>query len=401
MTIAYLVNQYPKVSHTFVRREIAALEKRGMKIERFSIRATKEPLTDEADRVEQRRTRVVLDAGVLGLAMATVLCAVTGPISWLKAAAAALRLGRWSERGVLVHLVYLAEACTLLRQLRRLGCRHVHAHFGTNGATVALLCHALGGPPFSFTVHGPEEFDKPQLIALTEKVRRAAFVIGVSNFGRSQLYRWSALGDWPKLHVVRCGIDQGFLAAPRVPVPSEPRLVCVGRLCAQKGQMVLVEAAALLARRAVPFEITLVGDGEMRADIERAILRHGLGDRIRITGWADGETVKKEIVASRALVLPSFAEGLPVVIMEALALGRPVISTYVAGIPELVEPARSGWLVPAGSANALAEAMYEALCAPPEALTAMGNHGARRAGELHDIDVNAGPLASLFGTVAP
>jgi glycosyltransferase involved in cell wall biosynthesis len=401
MKLAYLVNQYPKVSHTFIRREIAALEKQGMRIERFSVRPTKEALDDEADRLERQQTHVILDAGGVGLARAVVACILKRPISLMKAAALAFKLGRSSERGILVNFIYLAEACALLRRLRDSASEHVHAHFGTNAATVAMLCHELGGPPFSFTVHGPEEFDKPHLIALAEKIRKATFVIAVSSFGQSQLYRWSQVGDWPKVHVVRCGVDGAFFAAPSVPIPAEARLVCVGRLCAQKGQILLVEAAALLADKGVNFEIVLVGDGEMRVDVERAIARHGLEARIRITGWASGEAVKKEIVASRALVLPSFAEGLPVVIMEALALGRPVISTYIAGIPELVEPSRSGWLVPAGSVTALAEAMEQVLHANPEVLAQMGNEGRRRVRELHDVDVNAGVLASLLRVEAP
>jgi colanic acid/amylovoran biosynthesis glycosyltransferase len=401
MTLAYLVNQYPKVSHTFVRREIAALERHGFRVERFSIRRAKETLADDADRLEAQRTHVVLDAGVTGLALAVVVTGLTRPISLLKAAAVAFRSSRCSDRGLLVHFAYLAEACTLLRRLRRFGCKHVHAHFGTIGTTVAMLCHELGGPPFSFTVHGPEEFDKPHLIALTEKISKAAFVVAVSSFGQSQLYRWSPFGDWSKIHVVRCGVDEALFAAPRAPIPPAPRLVCVGRLCAQKGQILLVEAAARLAAKGVDFEIVLVGDGEMRTEIEHAIVHHGLADRIRITGWASGETVKAEILASRALVLPSFAEGLPVVIMEALALGRPVISTYVAGIPELVEPFRSGWLVPAGSVDALAEAMREVLLAPPESLAQLGREGEKRVRELHDVDANARALASLLNAPQP
>jgi glycosyltransferase involved in cell wall biosynthesis len=151
----------------------------------------------------------------------------------------------------------------------------------------------------------------------------------------------------------------------------------------------LVEAAAELARCGVRFELVLVGDGEMRGEIEAAIVHHGLGDRIRITGWADGERVRKEILAARALVLPSFAEGLPVVLMEAFALGRPVISTFVAGIPELVVPGRSGWLVPAGSVDALAGAMHEALTASPDDLDRMAREGEKRVRELHDVRTSA------------
>jgi glycosyltransferase involved in cell wall biosynthesis len=398
MKLAYLVNQYPKVSHTFIRREIAAIESLGLEVDRFTLRGTKEPLGDEADEAERRRTRALLDAGAAGLTRAGLWMGVRRPRRLFKAAQLAYRVGRRSDRGLLRHAVYLAEACALASLVERSGCEHVHAHFGTNSATVAMLCHELGGPPFSFTVHGPEEFDKPDLIALREKIERCSFALAVSSYGLSQLYRRARFRDWRKLHVVRCGVDASFFDSPRSPVPETPRLVSVGRLSSQKGQLLLVEAAAELARRGVWFELVLVGDGELRDDVETAIAHHGLGDRIRITGWADGERVRKEILDARALVLPSFAEGLPVVLMEAFALGRPVISTFVAGIPELVVPGRSGWLVPAGSVTALAGAMREALTARAQDLDRMAAEGERRVRDLHDVRTSALALTARVKT---
>ena len=167
-------------------------------------------------------------------------------------------------------------------------------------------------------------------------------------------------------------MDAAYFAPASTPLPDAPRLVCVGRLAEQKGQLVLVQAAARLRDQDVPFELVLVGDGPMRGEIERLIARLDLGGRIRIAGWLDGAGVRREILASRALVLPSCAEGLPVVLMEALALGRPVISTYAAGIPELVRPRIDGWLAPPGSVEDLAEALREALVAPASRLERMG-----------------------------
>ncbi|HKQ71337.1 MAG TPA: glycosyltransferase [Polyangiaceae bacterium] len=394
MKLAYLVNQYPKVSHTFIRREIAAIEDLGLEVDRFSLRGTRESLEDDADEVERLRTRVVLDAGLGGLARAGLWMGMTRPRRLLRGAKLAYSVGRRSDRGILRHVVYLAEACALARWLERAGCRHLHAHFGTNSTTVAMLCREIGGPPFSFTVHGPEEFDKPDFIGLAEKIERCAFAAAVSNHGLGQLYRRSHLRHWSKLHLVRCGVDAGFFDAPETPVPEEPRLVCVGRLCAEKGQLLLIEAAALLAQDGIAFELTLVGDGELRGQIDEAILRHGLGEKIRVMGWATGDGVRKEITRARALVLPSFAEGLPVVLMEAFALGRPVISTYVAGIPELVVPGKSGWLVPSGSVTALASAMREVLVKPASELGLMAAEGKRRVHELHDVRASAALLSS-------
>jgi glycosyltransferase involved in cell wall biosynthesis len=269
----------------------------------------------------------------------------------------------------------------------------VHAHFGTNAATVALLCNELGGPPFSFTVHGPEEFDKPEFLALREKIERAAFTVAITDFCRSQLYRWARHEDWGRIVVVHCGLDRMFLDAPHTPIPGAPRLVCVGRLCEQKGQLMLVEAAAALRRDGCTFELVLVGDGPMRGAIEAVIAREGLQDCVHITGWKSSEAVRAELLAARALVLPSFGEGLPVVIMEALALGRPVISTCIAAIPELVRDGQTGWLVPASNSRALEAAMRAALEAPVEHLERLGGNGRDLVVERHDAAREAEKLA--------
>jgi colanic acid/amylovoran biosynthesis glycosyltransferase len=401
MRLAYLVNQYPKVSHTFIRREIIALEGLGHQVERYSIRRTAESLDDRADQAEQQRTHVVLDEGWVGLGKSILGFALTRPRKLWSAVKLAAKVGRRSDRGLLRHFVYLAEGGALARRLESAGCLHLHAHFGTNSATVAMLCRELGGPPFSFTVHGPEEFDKPEFLGLREKIARSAFVVAISSFGKSQLYRQADTRDWSKIQVVRCGVDADFFDAPRTNAPATPRLVCVGRLCEQKGQLLLVEAAAKVKEAGVSFELVLVGDGEMRAMIEALVERHGLKDQVRITGWAKGETVRREIMAARALVLPSFAEGLPVVLMEAFALGRPVITTYVAGIPELVLPGRSGWLVPAGSIDALALAMKEALTVEPTILDRMAAEGEAQVRKLHDVRTSAQELSILFQGIAP
>ncbi len=399
-TVGYLVNQYPKVSHTFIRREIRALEQLGWTVHRHALRGWDAPTPDATDAAEQRQTSYLLRGGIAGLLAPTVRTAVSAPVRFTRALRMAWQLSRHAARGYAYHLVYLAEACALLGRLRAQSVQHLHTHFGTNGATVALLLHTLGGPCYSFTVHGPEEFDAPEALHLGDKVVHAAFTVAISSYGRSQLLRWTPIAHWPQIEVVRCGVDPSFLEAPLALPPDTPRLVCVGRLSEQKGQLLLLDAVAALAARGRTMELVLAGDGELRPDIEARIDQHGLTGRVRITGWISGDAVRTEIEAARALVLASFAEGLPVVVMEALARGRPVIATSIAGMPELVQHGVNGWLLPAGDVTALADAMAECLDTPPARLAEMGRQGAGRVRERHDAAREAARLAALFEAAA-
>lgn len=401
LKVAYLVNQYPAVSHSFIRREIVALEALGVTVERFSIRPPPADLVDPADVAEQARTREILRAGPIALLGALLATAIQAPLAWLGALGATLRLGRLSDRGRLRHLAYLAEACLLLRWLRASGdVGHLHAHFGTNPAAVAMLTRVLGGPPYSFTVHGPEEFDHPVELGLPEKIKHAVAVIAVSEFGKSQLYRWIPHTEWSKVKVVRCGVDAAFLQAGPREIADNHRLVCIGRLSEQKGQLLILDAAAVLAREGIDFELVLAGDGDMRAEVERRIRELGLTGKVRITGWVSNDVVRQELLGARVLLLPSFAEGLPVALMEALALGRPAISTFVAGIPELLENRINGWLIPAGSVSAMVVAMKEALEAPVAELARMGRAGAAAVTARHDSTKEAARLLDVFREAA-
>ena len=392
--IAYLVNQYPKVSHSFIRREILALESRGFEVQRIALRGWDDALADPVDREERRRTRYVLQAGPFALLIDVISTLIGAPARFLAALGLALRMAWHAERPLPYHLAYLAEACRVAAWLRESGAVHLHAHFGTNSAEVAMLAHALGGAPYSVTMHGPEEFDAPRCLGIAEKVRRSAFVVAISAYGRSQLYRWVEPVHWPKISVVHCGLEASFHEVAPTPLPEAPRVVCVGRLCEQKGQRLLLEAAGRLAAKGIAFEIVLAGDGELRAELEAAA--EHCGQRIRITGWLSSEQVREEILAARALVQPSLAEGLPVVLMEAMALRRPVLTTYVAGIPELVRPGENGWLVPSGDVEELADALEDMLLRPVAELRAMGEAARRRALERHSIDNEAAKLAALF-----
>ncbi len=394
-TIAYLVNQYPKVSHSFIRREISALEEKDIQIKRFSLRSSPEALVDPDDQIESRKTFYILNTSLPAHARSILKLLLARPTRFLRALGQCLAMGYRSNRGLIRHCFYFVEACTLTEQLRKQGISHVHAHFGTNSTAVAALAHHLGGTTYSFTIHGPEEFDKPECLAIARKVRYAAFVVTVSSFGRSQVYRWIPCEAWPKVKVVHCGFEPAYRNGA-TPSQDARRLVCVGRLCEQKGQLLLVQAVAKLTEERMDFKLILAGDGPHRAEIEKLIDQHMLREYVEITGWISSRQVRDELLAARALVLPSFAEGLPVVIMEAMALRRPVLSTYVAGIPELVIPGENGWLIPAGSIDLLVEGMKEVLDAPADVLRELGEHAQQRVFARHDIHAEADKLKRHF-----
>ncbi len=394
MTIAYVLNTYPQPSHSFIRREVRALERRGYTVLRIAMRHSELTLVDPGDREEAEKTDYVLDAGAVRLGTSLLRAFVAAPGRAFEGLRLALKLGRASPLGRVRHLIYLAEAADVKARCDHAGVTHVHAHFGTNAAAVAMLTRVLGGPSYSFTVHGPEEYDAPAALSLADKIAHSAFVVGVSQFGRSQLCRWTALADWDKVKVVHCGIEPDVFPEPSEPEPHDDlRLVAIGRFVEQKGQKVLIEAMERLGDDGPRVTLALVGDGELRGDLETAIAEAGLGERVRITGWLDEAGVRAEIAGADALVMPSFAEGLPMVIMEAMAMARPIISTYIAGAPELVLEDQNGWLVPAGDPDALAQAIAALAATSPEKRAAMGRAGRERVLERHAIDGQAARLA--------
>lgn len=400
LKIAYVVNQYPKVSHSFIRREILALERLGISVTRIAMRGWDAEVVDGADQRERDITQFVLGAGAMALIVAAVKTLFASPARFLAAFRLATAASRRSDRSLLLHWIYFVEACVVARWARRAGVSHLHAHFGTNPAEVAMLAGLLANLPYSFTVHGPEEFDKPEAIALPEKIRRAAFVIAISSYGRSQLFRWVDYSHWPKIQIVHCGVETHEWRAPSAVGGESQTLVCVGRLCEQKGQLLLLSALQRLVARNRACRLVLAGDGELRAPIERRIQELGLQDYVQITGWLSAAQVREHVTAARALVLPSFAEGLPVVLMEAMLLEKPVLSTYVAGIPELVIDRENGWLFAAGDIEAAADAMQACLDANASQLQEMGQRARSRAVERHDIDREAERLAKLFRSTA-
>jgi glycosyltransferase involved in cell wall biosynthesis len=400
LNIAYLTAEYPKVSHTFIRREILELERRGHRILRMAIRCAGDAIADESDQIENDRTIHFMALPKRQIFMATIRTMVTRPLRWLSALRIAVSMSHASERGLLRHLAYLLEASVFLQILLKNQIQHVHVHFGTNAAAVARLIHHLGGPGYSMTVHGSAEFDAPLGFSLSEKAQDAKFIIAISDFCYAQLCRWLAPNQWSKIHIVHCSVGEEYFV-PGTPIEeTAPILLSIGRLCAEKGYTLLLEAISKVLANGLDLQLVLAGDGELRPLIEERIEEFGLSKNVRITGWLDEEQIRAELRQCRILVQPSFAEGLPVVIMEAFAMCRPVISTYVGGIPELVLQGENGWLVPAGNVDDLATAIQEALLTPLQQLGKMGAAGRDRAQIRHDLKKETAALEKLLISVA-
>ncbi len=387
------MNTYPLTSTTFIRREIEAHERRGMPVTRYALRQWDGKLVDPLDIAEIDRTHYILSGNAGGLLTAFFRELTTNPGGLTKALGPWWSLLKHARGGVIRHIAYLMEACYFRQRAAADKIDHVHVHFLTNSTAVAMLARIMGGPTYSATVHGPDELTDAPLLDFPAKIGHASFIAAITHFCKSQLIRFSSIAAADKIKIIHCGLDlSGFEATPP---PDNTTLVCVGRLCPQKGQAQLPAAAAALRAEFPGMKLVLVGDGESRSEIEAEIARRGVGDMIEITGWMENTRVREAVKNARAFLLPSYAEGLPVVIMEALALGRPVISTYIAGIPELVDE-DCGWIIPAGDGDALIRVMREALTASPEKLAALGAEGRRRIEDRHDVDKEAAALGEWF-----
>lgn len=395
LRIAYLCNVYPAVSHSFVRREIEALVDLGHEVRRISIRPPQVGLKDPADLREAACTEVVLGRNSAKFLLVAAVELLSRPYRTAIAAALAFRMSGAALKQLIRNGAYLVEAAWVLRRCRQLGVDHLHIHFGTNPAAVGLLARTLGGPPFSFTVHGPDEFDAPAALGLDRKIAAASFVVAISSFGRSQLMRWSPKDQWSKIKVIRCGLDDSFLGSVGKPVDDSREFCCVARLTGQKGLPLLIEACERLDAEGEEFSLTIIGDGELRQALQADIRDKSLEHRVTLAGSKSAAEVRSQLLRARAFVLPSFAEGLPVVLMEALAASRPAITTAIAGIPELVDDS-CGWLITPGSVDALVSAMRSALHMRPDELEAMGRVGAERVHRMHSARRGASLLAEAI-----
>jgi len=361
-SMAYLVSRYPAVSHTFILREVQGLRELGLRIEVASVnapdRAPEQMTADE--RVEAEATYGIKRDGARGALAALGWAAATRPLALLRTLRAALDYGRGMRR--LYALAYAVEAVMVARWMQRRGLPHLHVHFGNEAAAVGALVKTFSGVGLSLTIHGPDEFDDVPGQQLPRKVAAADSVVCISQFARSQLMRLTPPAHWHKLHLCRLGVDPARFAAAVQPRAAGPvRLLCVGRLTPAKGQLLLLQACAALHRQGVPFALSFVGDGPDRARLEAAVRADGLQGSVRFAGSLNQPEVRAELSRADLFVLPSLAEGIPVVLMEAMASGVPCITSPVNGIPELIQHDRNGLLATPGDADALALQLKRAI----------------------------------------
>jgi glycosyltransferase involved in cell wall biosynthesis len=402
--IAYVTGEYPKVSHTFIQREIMALRDQGITVVTASVRRpAPKTVVGAEQQAEAAATFGVIEAAKNPLRLiAAHLRMVRHPGRWF----GALRLA-WATRApgaksTLYQLFYFLEAGVLADHLLSRGVTHLHNHFGDASGNLTLITAHMAGLPFSITLHGPTVFFEPFRWHLDVKVARAAFIACISHYCRSQAMLFSDEADWGKLRIVHCGIrpdmyrpSTGVSSAGVSSTGEGGHMVFVGRLDPVKGVPLLLEAFAQIRARHPQARLTVAGDGRIRARLEARARALGVADVVDFPGYLDETQVAELLTRADLMVLPSFAEGLPVVLMEAMASGLPVIATQIAGVPELVVDGVSGLIVPPGDVTGLARAM-DRLLGDPALCARMGQAGRAQVLAEHDIRAEAAWLAALF-----
>ncbi|TCD48552.1 glycosyltransferase [Chlorobium sp. N1] len=399
-TVAYLCSEYPAVSHTFIYREIESLRRAGMKIHTATIRKTSnlEVMTPE-EQEEAARTFTVLSQPLMGAFRAHAGTLARNPGGYIRMAAKALKPAFSGPCSPVKAAAYFVEAGILLGWLRERGVTHVHEHFANPTAFVALLMKTYGGITYSISVHGPDIFYEVDSAMLEEKVLHASFVRCISHYSRSQIMRITPAEMWHKHHIVRCGVDPERWTPRPEPDNEIPHLLCVGRLVPAKGQHTLLEACTILEKENIPFRLTMVGDGPDRKSLEKFSRQHGLEKNITFTGALGQDQVREHYAEADIFVLASFAEGVPVVLMEAMAREIPVISTRITGIPELIEHERNGLLATPGDTADLAR-QIRILIESPERRKSFGAAGRKTVRERYNQHLNNSKMVDLLTQAA-
>lgn len=395
LRIAYLVSQYPAANHTFVLREIRQLRALGAEVRVASVSAPDRPtarMTVE-ERAEATATYYVKTVGFAGALVINLRALCTRPAGYLRGLAFALKLGKLDLAKTARNLLYFAEAVIVGRWMERERLAHVHTHFSS---TVGLILTRTFPVTMSMTVHGPAEFVDPVGSRLREKVAASRFVCAISNYGRSQLLLAADAEDWEKIEVARLGIaPEVFAPRPHRHAPEVFEVICVGRLAPVKAQRVLIAAIDRLVREGRHVRLRLVGDGADARALKADVAARELSANVVFEGWLNEGEVLSRLRETDAFALASFAEGVPVVLMEAMAMEIPCVATRITGIPELIRDGTDGLLVAPASVEELADAL-RVLMDDAELRRELGMTGRQSVLEKYDLARNTARLASIF-----
>lgn len=402
-TVGYVMTHYPHPSHSFLLQEIQGVRARGLDVVPISVNVAEEAhLLTATDRDERDRTFYVKGVGRGRAAMAVAATFARHPVRTVRFVTAAAASGGTDVALVVKRLFQAVEGLLVWRHGSRHGITHLHAHFARTPAFVARFAVAaarqIGGETWtwSVTVHGPHDFMNEVAAGLDVVTAEADGVIAISDFACAQLMRLAPPERRTRVAVVRCGIDLDRFPQRTTPPSGERlRLLNVGRLAPEKGQWVLLDALRRVVDAGIDADLRIIGDGPLRAELEQQVADLGLVDRVRFLGNVPQLTVRAELEASDVFCMPSFAEGLPISIMEALAIGVPVVVTSIAGIPELVVDGVTGCCVPAGSVDDFAAAIIR-LGRSPEDRIAMVAAGRARVEQRHDARDSAARLVGLL-----
>jgi len=394
--IAYFSSEYPAISHTFIFREICELRSAGFKVCAAAVNPTAnlEKMTD-AEKTEARQTLVIKRRAIWRVAADHLTLLWQAPKKYLAMAKQALNLMRRGPKSPVKALAYLAEAGVLLRWMQQSGAGHAHVHFANPAATVALVASAYGSIDFSISVHGPDIFYNIEENLLPQKVRHARFIRCISFYSRSQLMRISDPKIWDKLHIVRCGIDPDVYRPRAQPANTVPRILCVGRLVPAKGQHILIKACARLRDQGTAFHLCFVGDGPDRASLETMTRNLELSEHVTFTGALGQTEVHAHYDQADIFVLASFAEGVPVVLMESMAKQIASVSTRITGIGELIEHGQDGLLAAASDDAELAQQLAE-LIDKPQWRRQLGLAGRQKVLDQYNLSNNCQRMCALF-----
>lgn len=362
LRIAYMTGEYLRVSpFVFIHREIEVLRRLGTHVETFSIRNVdaKELVSDDQRR-EQAQTFVILDCSPWTFARSHVSLFLRRPGAYMRAKLLAWRMHAPGLRAWVRMIAYFLEAGVVAERMRTQKLDHLHNHLADSSCTVAMLAAQMGGFSFSYSIHGPGIFYEPILWKIGEKSSRALFTRTISHFCRSQVMAFTPAEHWARLHIVHCGIDPAKFT-PTKQEGEGTNLLYIGRLAAVKGLPVLFEAVARVRESVPDVMLRLAGDGPDRDALGAQAESLGIRENVEFLGYQNQEQIAGLLRDSHAFVMSSFAEGVPVVLMEAMAAGVPVIATHIAGIPELIEDGVSGFLTPPGDSAMLARKIVDLL----------------------------------------